>query len=218
VNNIPKEEEISEKSLQKLKEQLTKLNQKLKEQNKKFNQNIEDLAKIFDLKLEEQVKMLDQKLNEHINNTEANIKTLNESIEIIRSQIASNSEQIQIQIKTQEEIIMDIIQKFSDQFLNDKTRFETDIEELKNNQDVIKINIDTLEKRVLENAKTMIYSEVRMACKNKEKEILMNLWIDELKEIISNLDKLKEIHPKDLKLQIDEISSTIESFKQKFTK
>ena len=162
--------------------------------------------------------MLDQKLNEHINNTEANIKTLNESIEIIRSQIASNSEQIQIQLKTQEEIIMDIIQKFNDQFLNNKTRFESDIEELKNNQDVFKINIDTLEKRVLENAKTMIYSEVRMACKNKEKEILMNLWIDELKEIISNLDKLKEIHPKDLKLQIDEISSTIESFKQKFTK
>lgn len=50
------------------------------------------------------------------------------------------------------------------------------------------------------------------------KEILMNLWIDELKEIIDNLDKLKEINPKDLKLHINEISSTIESFKQKFIK
>ena len=218
MNNISKEEEISEKSLQKLKEQLNKLNQNLKEQDKKFERNIEDLSKTFNRKLEEQVKMLDQKLDEHINNIETKFKTSYENIETIKNHIASNTEQIRIQLKTQEEIIMDMIHKFNEQMLSDKTSIDLDIEELKNNQDVFKINLDTLEKHILETVETMIYSEVRMACRNKEKKILMNLWIDELKDIISNLDKLKEMHPKELKLQIDEISSTIESFKQKLVK
>ncbi len=44
----------------------------------------------------------------------------------------------------------------------------------------------------------------------------MNLWIDEMKEIIDDIDKLKAMHPKELKLHINEISNTIDSFKQKF--
>jgi len=218
VNNIPKVEEISEKNLQKLKEQLSKLNQKLKDQDKTFSHNLEELAKVFDQKLEDGLLMLDQKKINQVNNIESNFNTLLENMEVIKNQIASNTEQIQVQLKTQEEIIMDMIHKFNEQMLNDKTKINSDIEQLKNNQDVFKINIDTIEKRVLETVESMIYSEVRMACRNKEKEILMNLWIDELKEIISNLDKLKELHPKDFKLYINEISSTVESFKKKILK
>jgi hypothetical protein len=46
----------------------------------------------------------------------------------------------------------------------------------------------------------------------------MNVWIDELKQIIGNLDQLKETNPKELKIHINEISKVIESFKQKYTK
>ncbi|MFX1394311.1 MAG: hypothetical protein ACFFAH_12160 [Promethearchaeota archaeon] len=218
VNNIPKEDEIPEKSLQKLKDQYSKLNQKLKEQDKTFSKNLEELTKLYDQKLEDGLLMLNQKLSNQINNIESNFNTLLENMEVIKNQIASNTEQIQVQLKTQEEIIMDMIHKFNEQMLDDKTKLNSDIEQLKNNQDVFKINIDTLEKRVLETVESMIYSEVRMACRNKEKEILMNLWINELKEIISNLDKLKEMHPKDLKIYIDEISRTVESFKKKLIK
>ncbi|MFX0142383.1 MAG: hypothetical protein ACFFDN_52570, partial [Candidatus Hodarchaeota archaeon] len=86
----------------------------------------------------------------------------------------------------------------------------------KSQQDLVKITLDVQKKQIFESAQEWINDEIKLACKNKEKEILMNLWIDELKNIINNLDKLKEIHPKDLKLHINEISSTIESFKQKF--
>ena len=48
--------------------------------------------------------------------------------------------------------------------------------------------------------------------------MLMNLWIDELKEIVRDFDKLKDMHPKDFKLQINEITSTIKSYKDKFAK
>jgi hypothetical protein len=43
----------------------------------------------------------------------------------------------------------------------------------------------------------------------------MNLWIDELKGIINDFDKLKELNPKDLKIQINEITQLISSFKEK---
>ncbi|MFX1477823.1 MAG: hypothetical protein ACFFCI_06800 [Promethearchaeota archaeon] len=44
----------------------------------------------------------------------------------------------------------------------------------------------------------------------------MNLWIDELKEIVNNLEQLKETNPKVLKLYLNEISTTLASFRQKF--
>jgi len=43
----------------------------------------------------------------------------------------------------------------------------------------------------------------------------MNIWIEELKEIINDFDKLKELNPKELKIQIDEISQVIASFKKR---
>jgi len=92
------------------------------------------------------------------------------------------------------------------------------LESLKSEQDLIKISLDVLKKQIKDSAKEWINDEIKLACKNKEKEILMNLWIDELKQIIDNLDKLRELHPKELKLHINEILSTIESFKQKFVK
>ena len=75
-----------------------------------------------------------------------------------------------------------------------------------------------LKKQLFESAKEWIDDEIKLACKNKEREILMNIWVEELKDIIGNLDKLKETNPKELKLHLNEISSTIESFREKFIK
>jgi hypothetical protein len=95
------------------------------------------------------------------------------------------------------------------------SKIESELEELKGHQDVLKVSFDVLEKKILEEAKSLIYSEVRMACKDKEDELLMSMWIEELKAIINDFDKLKEMNPKDLKIQIDEISNVITSFKEK---
>ena len=102
----------------------------------------------------------------------------------------------------------------------DTTEFRNNLkpklEDLKSQQDLIKITVDVLKKQIFENAKEWINDEIKLACKNKEREILMNLWVDELKDVIGNLDKLKGTNPKELKIHLNEISSTIESFRQKF--
>jgi hypothetical protein len=82
----------------------------------------------------------------------------------------------------------------------------------------VKITMDVLKKQIQESAKEWISNGIKEATKNKEKEILMNIWIDEMKEIINNVDQMKKMPPKEIKLQLNEISSTIESFKQKFLK
>ncbi len=95
------------------------------------------------------------------------------------------------------------------------SKIESELEDVKGQQDVLEVSFDVLEKKILEEAKSLIYSEVRMACKDKEDELLMNMWINELKEIINDFDKLKEMNPNDLKIQINEISKVIASFKEK---
>ena len=220
---------MSEKDIAKLKDQLNKLDQKLneridksnqnlKEQDNKIDENIENLVKMLDEKLDEQFNSLNEKIDRQLNDINTRFSRVEESIETIEKEISLNREQIQSQIKTQEDIIMDMIQKFNEKMLKDKTQIDSDLEDFKNNVDVFKISLDTLEKRILENAEAMITGKIKVALKNKEKEILMNMWISELKGVVKDLDKLKELHPKEFKLQIEEITSTIRSYKQKFVK
>jgi hypothetical protein len=60
-----------------------------------------------------------------------------------------------------------------------------------------------------------ITSEINKKIKGRESELLMKIWIDEIKDIIGNFEKLKKLHPKEFSLQLKEISETIEIFKQK---
>ena len=46
----------------------------------------------------------------------------------------------------------------------------------------------------------------------------MNIWIKELKDIIADFEKLKKMNPKEFTMKIEEISDTIELFKQKIIK
>ncbi len=89
------------------------------------------------------------------------------------------------------------------------------MENLKNNYDVLKVSFTVKEKTLLEKIKLFIETEMFNAVKGKEKEILMRLWIDELKTFSNDFQKLKKAHPKEFMLQLNEIAKTIEMFRHK---
>ena len=43
----------------------------------------------------------------------------------------------------------------------------------------------------------------------------MKIWISEFKAIINDFEKLKKLKPKEFSIRLNEISDTIEVFKQK---
>jgi len=118
-------------------------------------------------------------------------------------------------MKTQEEIIMSMIHKFDDQFIQDKNIIFSDLEDLKSQLDILKISFTVNEKTLLDKIKMIIENEMRLAVKDTEKEVLMKFWIDDLKGIIKDFEKLKKANPREFKMQIREISNTIDLFKQK---
>ena len=63
----------------------------------------------------------------------------------------------------------------------------------------------------------MIEAEMSEAVKNTEKEVLMKIWIKELKEIITDFEKLKKAKPKEFTIQLNEIADTISLFKEKLS-
>ncbi|MHA1291679.1 MAG: hypothetical protein ACTSQJ_03300 [Promethearchaeota archaeon] len=173
-----------------------------------------------------QLDKIDQKVQTKVSGLTERIKALEENIVNIKNELSAlkdftkekfilNTNQIQEQIKTQEDIIMSMIHKFDDQFLQEKTKILSEIEEIKSQYDVLKISFTVNEKNLLEKIKAMIESEIRLTVKGKEKEILMKLWIEELKEIINDFEKLKKAKPKEFMLQLNEITSIIDSFKRK---
>ena len=191
-----------------------------------FDQKIEDLIMIIDQKLEEHINLLDQKFQEqvndlteklsnHVNSTKLIINGLEDKIDSLTKDVSINLQNIQDQIKTQKDDNISMSNDFNELITKTTSKIDSQLEQIKGQQDVLKVSFDVLEKKILDDAKTMIFGEVRMACKDKEDEILMNIWIEELKEIINDFDKLKELNPKDLKIQIDEISQVIASFKKR---
>ena len=198
-----------------LKEQINKLDQNIKEQEKSFDEKIEDLILIFDNKLEEQKNTLDKKLMDFNSIIENQINKLGENIQIIKDEMLSCQGNFRGEIQTQEDINISIRDGLNDVIKRETSSIDSRLKEIRAQQDTMKISVDVLDKQVFEKAKALIYSEIKMAHKNKEKEILISLWIDELKDIISNINKLKQTHPKDLKINLNEISRTIELFKQK---
>jgi len=191
-----------------------------------FDQKIEDLIMIIDQKLEEHINLLDQKFQEqvndlteklsnHVNSTKLITNGLEDKIDNLTKDVSINLQNIQDQIKTQKDDNISMSNDFNELITKTTSKIDSEFKQIKGQQDVLKVSFDVLEKKILEDAKTMIFGEVRLACKDKEDEILMNIWIEELKEIINDFDKLKELNPKDLKIQIDEISQVIASFKER---
>ena len=115
-------------------------------------------------------------------------------------------------------LLQQLIKKFDEQFTKDKRHINEELETLKGQQDVLKISYTVNEKQLLEKIGAMISGEVRNACSDKEREILMNVWIKELKGIIHDFEKLKKVHPREFNLKMNEIADTIELFRQKIVR
>ena len=126
--------------------------------------------------------------------------------------------QIKDEVDTQEGITREMMQKFDEDYNKDRQKINADIEQLKQEQDVLKISYTVNDKQLIEKIEAMIFSEVRNACGDKENEILMKIWIDELKDILSDFEKFKKMHAKNFTLKLEEISHTIDAFKQKLVK
>ncbi len=102
--------------------------------------------------------------------------------------------------------------------MSEKSKTTTTLESLKAQYDVLKISYAVNEKSLLEKIKEIAQTEIIAAVKGKEIDVLMKLWIRELKDIITDFEKLKKMRPKELILQIDEITNIIDAFKQKLEK
>jgi hypothetical protein len=165
-------------------------------------------------KLQERISKLEKSEEEKNTIVNDRMDVLENELENLRKQVKLNKNQVDEYIKNQEEIIIDMINKFNDQFLNYRSKFLSSLEDLKTQQDVLKISYSVNEKHLIEKVNEHIEHQIKNAVKGKEKEILMTIWLDELKEIINDFEKLKKMHPREFKTQIQEISETIEHFKR----
>lgn len=230
---IQKIEQQSKTEFDKLEEKinakLANVNQKLKETSTDFNQTInnkyDDLEKKlvdgfkkFGQAVDGRFKTFEQKINENITHIDEKISSIIERMAQLREDFSNQMTQIKEEFETKEIVLRDIEKKHNEDNEKFRNQLKPVLEELRSQQDLVKITLDVLKKQIYESAKEWISNEIKTAVKNKEREILMNIWIDEMKEIINNVDKMKKMPPKEIKLQLNEISSTIDSFKQKFIK
>ena len=190
---VKKFEELSLKSFQKLAEQV----EKLQIENSKLSTKINDMQ-----------NDLTQRNNDLENR-------LIQEVKDIKKMISNTEEKIEETIKVQEDIIMGMMQKFNEEYYKHKTIVLKELEALKNEQDILKISYTINENKLLEQIKSVVQTEFNNKIKGQEAELLMKLWIDDLKEIISNFENLKKANPKEFSVQLREISDTINVFKQK---
>jgi chromosome segregation ATPase len=118
-------------------------------------------------------------------------------------------------IEHQKTITDERIQSLKEDFSQENHELTSKIEDLRGELDTLKISYTINEKKLLEKVKDVIRVEVKNAVKGHEKETLMNVWIDELKEIANDFDELKQQNPEEFELKIKEITSTIEFFREK---
>lgn len=147
------------------------------------------------------------------------LKQLNIKIDNFKEEVAKNRSQmlqrIEETIKTQEEIIMDMIKKFNDEFYQHKTNVLGELEHLKNQQDVLKISYAVNENKLIEKIEKIVIRKVQDKIDGRENEILMKIWIEEFKNIIENFDTLKKMKADEFKIRLKEISDMIDLYKSK---
>lgn len=203
---------------QKLIDQIGNVNKKLKDQVSNLDQKLTKQVSTLDKKLQDQVASLENKINTQISSIENRITSLTEAIKELSNEMSIRNQQIKEEVDTQEEITRDMMQKFDEDYIKNKRAIDAEMEQLKQEQDVLKISYTVNDKQLIEKIEAMIFSEVRNACGDKENEILMKIWIKELKDILSDFEKFKKMHAKEFTVKIEEISNTIDVFKQKLVK
>ena len=212
---IPKKdklEEISPKDFQNLIEQTKKLNNAINSL-KNMPKMVKTLENRFD-KAQDKIDSV-KKNSETIQKLTDQITKLETSMVSAKTDISLNQERMEQTIKTQEEIIMDMINKFNEQLLIHKSQMQKDVETLKTQQDVLRISYTVNEKKLMDKINASITKALRKLIQGKESELLMKIWIDEFREIIENFEKLKKLKPKEFSIRLTEISDTMDIFKQK---
>lgn len=202
----------------KLEEKYNTLDKKLEERYNTLDKKVIDSFKKFGQAVDGRFKSFEQKFNERFTYIEAKINELLERMKGMGEDLSNKIQKIKEEFDIKDNVSRDIEKKHNEENTQFRNQLKPVIENLRSKQDLTKITMDVLKKQIYEKAKEWISNEMKTAVKNKEREILMNVWIDEIKEITSNVDKLKKMNPKEIKLQLNEISSTIESFKQKYVK
>ena len=219
---IPKKdklEEISPKDFQNLIEQTKKLNNAINSL-KSVPKSIKNLEERFD-KAQDKIDSVKknsetiQDLTNQMIKLETSIESAKEEISAIKRNISLNQERMEQTIRTQEEIIMDMINKFNDQLLIHKSQMQKDVESIKTQQDVLRISYTVNEKKLMDKINKSITKALRKLIQGKESELLMKIWIEEFREIIENFENLKKLKPKEFSIKLTEISDTMEIFKQK---
>jgi len=222
VVKIPKKdkiEEISPKEFQNIIDQTNKLKDAI-DLLKVIPKKVKNLEERFD-KVQDKIDLLNKSYGTIQNLTDQMAKLANsmnsakEEISAIKKDISFNQERMEQTIKTQEEIIMDMINKFNEQLLIHKSQMKEDIETLKTQQDVLRISYTINEKKLMDKINNSITKTLRKLIQGKESELLMRIWIDEFREIIENFENLKKLKTKEFSIRLTEISDTIEIFKQK---
>ncbi|MBY9014329.1 MAG: hypothetical protein KGD68_01425 [Candidatus Lokiarchaeota archaeon] len=156
-----------------------------------------------------------QNLIDQVSNLEREMNFVKQEMTSIKNDILSSQERNEQTIRTQEEIIMDMINKFNEELLQHKSSMKEDIQNLKTQQDVLKISYTINEKTFMDKVNSSISTIIKKQVEGKENEILMKIWISEFKDIISDFEKLKKLKPKEFSVRLNEISDTIDIFKQK---
>ena len=219
---IPKKdelEEISSKDFQNLIGQTKKLNKAI-DSLKNLPKKVKNLEERFDKaqdKIDSVKKNFEtiQKLTDQMIKLEASIESAKKEISTLKKDISFNQERMEQTIKTQEEIIMDMINKFNEQLLMHKSQMQKDVETIKTQQDVLRISYTVNEKKLMDKINKSITKALRKLIQGKESELLMKIWIEEFREIIENFENLKKLKPKEFSIKLTEISDTMEIFKQK---
>lgn len=206
---IPKKDklkEISPKDFQNLIEQTKKLNNTINSL-KSMPKRVKTLEERFD-KVQDKIDSVKknsetiQNLTDQITKLETSIESAKEDISAIKKDISLNQERMEQTIKTQEEIIMDMINKFNDQLLIHKSQMKEDVETLKTQQDVLKISYTVNEKKLMDKINTSITKSLRKLIQGKESELLMKIWVEEFREIIENFENLKKLKPKEFSIRL----------------
>lgn len=171
--------------------------------------------------LTERIEKIENKLNpiknlpKEIQEVIEKANKLESDVNNINKEIYYNREQIEEKIKVQEEIIMDMIKKFNDEFFKHKSEVSDGLGTLKTQQDILKISYAINEKKLIDKIKLLVSTELKNRIQGQESEILMKIWIDEFKKIANDFEKFKKIKPKEFNLRLNEILNTIEQFKEK---
>jgi hypothetical protein len=208
--------------LEKLEKTVKKVRKDLKDQKKEFSSIIdaqkdytERFFEKFEHLLNQQEKEFEDKLKTQEKEFSDLIQAQKDYINKLEQNVDKSIRKLVKNIDSHKMITKDMINELKEEFLRDKNELESKFEELQAQQDVLKISYTINEKKLIEKVKEVIREDVKEAVKGQEREILMNVWIEELKKIIADFEQLKQLKPKEFEMQLDEICSTIDLFKKK---